>query len=247
MPKFNDDTLEQHQLTTGHFGFSAAKIADLQATEYTLVTIVLDESGSTSPFAKQMEECVKEIVKACRHSPRADNLLLRVVHFGSNLREVHGFKMLEQCNEGDYDGTYQSGGATALYDASENSVLASQAYADQLAQNDFLANGIVFVLTDGDDNSSKAGQAEVKAALEKCVTSEAMESMVSILIGVNVQQGHMATYLQNFKDNAGFTQFETLEHADSKGLAKLAAFVSKSISSQSQALGTGGPSKSLTF
>ena len=47
--------------------------------------------------------------------------------------------------------------------------------------------------------------------------------------------------------NAGFTQYIELADAKANTLAKLADFVSRSISSQSQSLNTGGPSKSLSF
>lgn len=245
MPKPTSHALEHHQNPTGHFGFSATRIEDLQATEYTLVTIILDESGSTSGFAAQMEKAVQAIVEACRKSPRADNLLLRLVNFGTRMREVHGFKLLEQCDPTDYAGIYQCGGSTALYDSAENGVQSSLTYAEQLAQNDFQINGIVFVLTDGDDNASSLGKNDVKAALRKCVATEAMESLISILIGVNVQSTYMAQYLDDFYQQAGFTQYIKLEDADAKILAKLADFISKSIVSQSHALGTGSASDVL--
>lgn len=250
MPKFNDMTLEQHTQGTGNYGFSAVKIEDLQATEYTLVTIVLDESGSTGGFRFEMEACIKEIVKACRQSARADFLLLRVVAFASRMSEIHGFLPLEQCNPDNYNncyGTNGNGASTALYDSSENAIRSSTVYAEQLANQDFDVNGIIFIITDGDDNESSSGQTEVKAALQNCTVSENMESMVSVLVGVNVQSPHLAQYLDNFNTNVGFTQYVKLEDANANTLAKLADFVSRSISSQSQALGTGGPSQSLTF
>lgn len=247
----NSLTLQQYNNPTGHYGFSAAQIEDLGATEYTLVTVIMDESGSTDNFKTELEKCVQAIVESCRKSPRADNLLLRLVAFGTRMREVHGFKLLEQCNASDYAGCYQSGGGTALFDSAENGIQSSLTYADKLSQNDFMCNGIVFILTDGDDNASsqrgQSGMTMVKHALEKCVTTEKMESLVSILIGVNVQQQSLAQYLDDFYNTAGFTQYVKLEDANAKTLAKLADFVSRSISSQSQALGTGGASQSLTF
>jgi hypothetical protein len=57
----------------------------------------------------------------------------------------------------------------------------------------------------------------------------------------------MKAYLDNFKRQAGFTQMVALDDANDKTLAKLAAFVSKSISAQSAALGTGGTSQSLSI
>jgi hypothetical protein len=247
MPKFNSQTLEQHQNPTGHFGFSAVKLEDLGATEYTLVTIILDESGSTSPFKDDMEKCIQAAVKACCKSPRADNLLLRLVAFGTNMREVHGFKLLEQCDPADYIGVYQCAGSTALYDSTENGIQSSLTFGEQLSRNDYTVNGIVFVLTDGDDNVSTLGCTEVKTALHRCVTTESMESLISILIGVNVKSNYIAQYLDNFHKQAGFTQYIKLEDANADTLANLADFISKSISSQSQALGTGGASQSLTF
>ncbi len=246
MPKF--DQMESRQVPGTHFGYTGTRLADLAgATEYTLCTIVLDESGSTEPFKNEMENVIKEIVKACRYSPRADNLMLRLVAFGTNYREVHGFKLLQACNVGDYDGVYGNGGSTALFDASCDAIEATKDYAKNLADNDYLCNACVFIVTDGADNASKFGAKQVKDALSKCVQSEALESLVSVLIGVNVNDPYIANFLNDFNKLAEFTQYVELKDASEKTLAKLAAFVSKSISSQSQALGSGGPSASLTF
>ena len=166
MPKSNSQPLKEHKNPTGRYGFSATKIEDLQATEYTLVTLVLDESGSTDSFEKQIERCVQGIVEACRRSSQADNLLLRLVAFGTTMREVHGFKLLEQCDPSNYDNLLQPAGCTALYDSAENGIRSSLTYAEQLSRNAFLTNGIVFVLTDGDDNASLLGMSDVKAALQ---------------------------------------------------------------------------------
>jgi uncharacterized protein YegL len=247
MPKF-DDVLESRKVPGTHFGYTGTRLADLTgATEYTLCTVVLDESGSTEWFRTDMEKCIKEIVKACRYSQRADNLMLRLVAFGTNYREVHGFKLLQSCNPDDYDGCYGSGGSTALYDATCDAVEATKDYAKSLVDSDYLCNACVFVLTDGADNASKFSAKQVKEALAKCVQSEALESLVSVLVGVDVTDTTIAGFLQNFNKEAGFTQYVELKDASEKTLAKLAAFVSKSISSQSQALGSGSGSASLTF
>ena len=108
-------------------------------------------------------------------------------------------------------------------------------------------HGIVFVITDGEDNASTLGVQHVRAALSRAVTSEAMESLVSVLIGVNVKDRRIGGYLQDFKNEAGFTQYVEIGSANAKTLAKLADFVSRSISAQSQALGTGGSSQTLGF
>lgn len=247
MGKFDDDQdMDLHKLAgASNYGYSAAKIQDLTAPEYTLVTLVCDESGSTSGFVKEMEAAVREVVKACRHSPRADYLLLRLVNFGTSLREVHGFKLLEHCDLADYDGFYKAGGSTLLFDTSKNAIDASTDYARQLRDNDYTVNGIAIVITDGDDTHSTFTARNVGESLGNCVKSEAMESFVSVLIGVNLNDAHMKSRLDNFNTQAGFTRFLALDDASESTLAKVANFVSKSISSQSQALGTGGPSQAI--
>ena len=247
MPVLNDPGLDQIDLPNSHYGYSATRIEDLGATEYTIVTIACDVSGSTAPFIFDMEAAIVRIVQACKFSPRADNLLLRLVAFDDQLAELHGFKLLENCNLADYGGCLHAGGSTALYDAAENAVASTVNYGQQLAAGDFSANAILFVITDGMDNASKLPARQVKTALAGAVTSEALESVVSILIGVNVQDREVGRHLRQFHGEAGFTQYVELEQADAKTLARLAEFVSQSISAQSQALGTGGQSQSLVF
>ena len=70
---------------------------------------------------------------------------------------------------------------------------------------------------------------------------------MSVLIGVSVQDPEVSRYLKKFHVDAGFTQYVELDQADAKTLARLAKFVSQSISAQSQALGTGGGSQQLVF
>jgi hypothetical protein len=53
--------------------------------------------------------------------------------------------------------------------------------------------------------------------------------------------------LDNFKKEAELDEFIDIGSATKSSLSKLANFVSQSISSQSQALGSGGTSKLLSF
>ena len=247
MPILNDASLDQVTLPNSHYGYSATRLEELGATEYTVVTVACDVSGSTADFIFDMEAAITRIVMACKSSPRADNLLLRLVAFDDTLSEIHGFKLLENCNLADYGGVLRAGGSTALYDTAENVVSSTIDYGRQLLAGDFSANGILFVITDGMDNASRLPAREVKAALSRAVKSEALESVVSVLIGVNVQDPHAARFLRQFHTEAGFTQYVELDKADAQTLARLAEFVSRSISAQSQTLGTGGASQPLVF
>jgi len=247
MPILNDASLEPVTLPNSHYGYSATRLEELGATEYTVVTVACDVSGSTAGFIFDMEAAVARVVEACKSSPRADNLLLRLVAFDDTLAEVHGFKLLENCDLADYGGVLRAGGSTALYDAAENAVTSTVDYGRRLLAGDFSANAILFIITDGMDNASCRPAHAVKDALAAALKSEALESFVSVLIGVGVQDAQAARFLRQFQREAGFTQYVELDKADARTLARLAEFVSRSVSAQSQALGTGGASRPLVF
>jgi uncharacterized protein YegL len=247
MPILDSDNMDRHVDGTG-YGFSAKRIELLGASEYTLVGVATDVSGSVCDFLAEIAACVSQIVRACRRSPRADNLLLRIASFDNHVQEIHGFRPLSECNPDDYLGTFEIGGNTALFDAACNVVESVARYGKDLVAQDFAVNGIVFVITDGDDNASRMTVQSLKTALRDAVRGESLESLVSVLVGVNTDaQSGLNRYLEAIARDAGFTQYVAIGKADDKVLAKLAEFVSRSISSQSQALGTGGPSQVFTF
>lgn len=230
--------------TVGGFHFSGVRPETLGATEYTLVTLVLDKTGSVLGFADALFKVKKTVVEACRKSPRADYLLLRVIEFNSKVDEVHGFKPLSQIDVNDYQ-TPDCRGLTALRDATYSAVGATNAYAKTLADQDYLTNAIVIIATDGDDNDSRTTEADVAEQIKQGVTGEVLESMRTVLVGVNAAQ--YQAELDAFKQAVGIDQYVDVSEATPQRLAKLADFVSRSISAQSQALGTGGPSQALTF
>jgi uncharacterized protein YegL len=249
MPKFMND-MEKRSIGGTHFQFSGKKIDTLGATEYTLAVLVIDRSGSVFGYEGNINKAVQEVVKSCRRSPRADNLLLRVVTFDHDVEEFHGFKTLMDCNEADYASVCVPRCTTALYDATYNGIMSAVQYGKDLIDNDFAVNCALFVITDGADNASTVTRKMVADALAQARQSESLESIMPVLIGVgdgSDDQTGLGGYLQDFKDEAGFQQYISIDRADEKKLAKLGGFISQSISSQSQALGSGGGSKSLSF
>jgi len=246
-----DKDLEQLNAGSG-YKFSATKIKDLGATEYTLATIVIDASGSVSGFAVQLEQALKTIFKACDKSPRREYLMLRIVQFNSRLTELHGFKLLGSINEKDYDNILQIGGSTALFEAMDEAIQATSTYGKQLTSQDFLCNSIVVVVTDGENNDGAINTGDlvvdsnvVKKSLANARKAENLESILLILVGVTNDDVTLNTYLQTVKDEAGCDQYVSIGKATPGKIAKLADFVSKSISSTSTALGSGVASTPL--
>jgi len=230
----------------GGFAFTGARFDKLGSTDYTLVTIAVDETGSTLGFERELAKMLRTAVDACRKNPRSDNILLRVIYFSSKYKdgvsEIHGFKPLADIDTSAYP-VPSPGGLTPLCDATYSSLHATNVYGQQLADQDFGVNAIFFIITDGAENDSTATMQMVKTEQERARTSEQLESLISILVGINAKPCQAA--LDQFKDEAGITHYRDAGDATPRNLAKLAAFVSASVSSQSQALGTGGPSQNI--
>lgn len=230
----------------GNFTFQGTRIDRLGASEYTLVTILVDESGSVSMFADELRKMLVAAVDACKKSPRSENLLVRVLTFSSKydrgVNEIHGFKPLAEIDTGGYPDLHP-GGMTPLCDAAFSMVGAMNVYGKDLADQDYGVNGIGFIITDGCENASVSSMRDVQEEIKKSARQEIMESMVTILVGVNASGS--ARELNAFQQEAGMTHFVDAGDATPQRLAKLAAFVSRSVSSQSQALGTGGPSQNI--
>jgi uncharacterized protein YegL len=183
----------------------------------------------------------------CRLSPIADNLMYRVTAFANTLREIHGFKLLADCNEGDYDNCFRFGGGTSLFDASRNGIDAMTAYAASLRAAEYdKVNGVVFIITDGMDNGSAWKAKHVRESLEKCVSSETIESLMTFLIGVNIFESDVIKALQDYQDEVQFNHYIRLENASDQNMAKLANFVSQSVSATRKSLGTGAAAPGLS-
>ena len=244
MPRFvNDNEMTTYQIGGG-FNFNGARISDLGATEYTLVTIAIDVTGSVAGFEDELRQMLITAVEACQKSPRSDNLLVRLITFSSGLgvNEIHGFTLLSDIDPQAYP-RFAPNGLTNLYDATFSAVTATVKYGEDLMDNDFLANGIVFIVTDGYDNASTMTAASIAQQCNLARTGEKLESLMTILIGVNASS--YQNQLDAFRNVAELDQYIDAGEATPGKLAKLAAFVSQSVSSQSQALGTGGPSQAI--
>jgi uncharacterized protein YegL len=245
MPRLDGLDVETHTMP-GNFTFTGARIAGLGATEYTLVDIEVDMSSSVSSFRADLISAIETAIGACLKSPRSDNLLVRVAAFSNRYpkgtSEIHGFIPLADIDSAVYQ-NLTPGGATPLRDAVFMGVGAMNAYAKMLSDQDFLANGITFIITDGEENDSSTSAQMVRDEIAKTMRAETLESHVSVLIGINA--GGSSAALSSFQSEIGITQYIDAGAATKGNLAKLAAFVSQSISSTSQAIGTGGPSQSI--
>lgn len=240
----------QVQGTGTHLAFSSVRLQKLDETSYTLVTLVLDVTGSLSGFEKQIREAVKTVVDSCKKHGRKDMILIRILAFSTSygMVELTGFMPVLQVDPSSFDflNTLQCSGMTNLYDATYNALAATRVFAKQLSDQEFPVNALIVVATDG-GNTERNGMSvqDVAAEMRNLTQKEICESCLSILIGLNAQ--NCSQELSDFNKDAGFTQYEPLNNLNADKFARMADFISRSISAQSQALTTGQASAPLTL
>lgn len=224
-------------LQHGNYHFTAVGLNRVATDAVAAVTLVVDISESVDAFKDDMERCLDSAIQACKLSPNHDTLHIRVLVFNHNLQELTGFMPL--ADHPSYVGKLHPSGLTALVDANLNALHGTQGYAKTLRASDYSCNGTIICITDGEGN---AGNERDPAKIRSLVTQvlehdRALESLQMILVAVNATA--CARRLDEFHKLAGFNQFVDIGEATPRKLAKLAQFVSKSVSSSSQALGTG--------
>lgn len=233
------------QMTAGSgYQFSAVNLDDVEAAEVTLVTLVVDTSYSLMGQARSLERMIKAAIGSCQKSPRAENVMVRVVTFNTTDHEKHGFKLLSAIGLDDYDNTILTQGSTLLFDSAAHALEAVQTYSSGLNARKYLNNAILFFITDGEDTHSTYTPTRIKELISTIRKSEDLESLSTVLIGMNKEPRVQAT-LDTFKNEADLDYYHEMGDVTAESLAKLAGYISNSIQSSSTALGTGGPSKTL--
>jgi len=253
MPKLKDIDASEIGKTSFGFNYSHIGVDKLEASNYTIVHITTDKSGSVAGFSKELEDINKTCVESCQDSPESENLLIRSTAFDSDLsgvdiEELHGYTLLSAIDPNQYDGSIIPRGGTPLYDATLDAILSLTDFGQKVWEDQHICNSILFVITDGDENDSQNKDVKiVREAMDELHRHEQIESFVSILIGLNTSNQRVADFLNNYHKDAGFDAYIDIKNSTKKELAKLAKFVSQSVSSQSQHCGSGGPSQIVDY
>ncbi len=232
--------------TPNQFQFSAIEMDKLDASEYTLVGICVDESSSVHAFKQTLEDAMGTVLESCQKHPRSENILMRTTAFSSGgIREINGFTTIGSADKNMF--VVNPGGMTPLWDATLESIETIESYAQSLSDQDYFVNACIYLITDGFENASSrvTRMTQIKDAMNKIRTTESLESIKTVLIGVNDE--NLMDELTEFKNEAGFDEYVSVSDATPSSLAKLAQWISQSISSTSQALGSGSPSQAVNF
>ena len=157
------DVMVENLNETVLMGCVGASLDDLDASEATLVSVVLDMSSSMQPYRAAVIDAYGAMRSALAGSKAAASILLSTWVFNGTPNLLHGYQPVGW-NAPLGPAEYAPDGCTALYDALLGCMTGLVAYGQALLDNGVPNRRVLFVLSDGEDNSSRASALDVRTA-----------------------------------------------------------------------------------
>ncbi len=198
----------------------------LDATEATIVSVAIDRSGSMSPHVQAVVDGFNEMISALQKSKAASNILVNLWFFDTTPSLAYAYTKIEDVQPLTPAG-YRPTGGTALYDTVLSALTNLAVYGQQLTDNGVPNRRVLFVLTDGDNNSSRAQALDVRTALAGALRQEMYTLAFAGFGGMDL------TYLAN---EMGFPPGNITNGKNPSDLRRIFGQVSQSISRVSQGI-----------
>jgi uncharacterized protein YegL len=197
---------------------------DIEVDETINAVFVIDTSYSVSGYVNDLNYAFNDFIQSMQKSHVADKLFVSLIEFSEKVEVTSGFRPVSSIPAMDF--SRKLGGWTSLYDASLTGLKNAVDYRQNLENSGVETKTLLFVITDGEDNSSKNPPSKIKSIMEKLKKDEhSAFSFTSVLFGV----GNQANFEKAQKDMG-------IEHlakigTSGKEIKKMIGFISQSISS----------------
>lgn len=195
---------------------------EIQVDETINAVFVIDVSPSINAYVQHLNHAFNDFVTTMQKSHVADKLLVSLIEFNEKVKVRNGFQPITQLSPIQFT---PSGSGTALYDATLKGLENAIQYRTNLEASGVLTKTLLFVITDGEDNSSKSLAKRVKTEMETVISKEQNAfSFVSILFGVG-----NATSFQKAQQEMGI-QYLAQVGTSGDEIKRMIGFISQSIS-----------------
>jgi von Willebrand factor type A domain len=211
-------------------GAAGVDAEDIQASEVTLITLVLDKSSSIGQRGLERAVCEGEhtLIDSFAGSREKDAVLVALWTFDSAAKVHHGYVPVDDATRLQPGRDYTTGGCTHLYDTFVDACAANVAYAQRLRDAGTPVRSVLVVVTDGEDVGSAKPARTCKRLAEDLTKSE---QFVLAFVGVGTDVDFMQVARNmGFRDDCILVQ----KDATPSGLRKAFQMVSKSAIRASQ-------------
>lgn len=204
---------------------------ELAADEVINVVIAVDVSYSMRPKADALNAAYNEFINHFKGSHVAEKLMVSLIEFNDKIAKHTGFRPITDLD--DIDFSQEIDGCTALFDAVKEGLQNALQYREDCEESGINCKTLLFVITDGEDNSSAASSsAEINQRLNDLFQEERNAfSFTTILLGLGNE-----SYFRDAAQEMNFDHVATGSDS-AQDIRKMINFISASISSVSQGQG----------
>lgn len=223
----DNELQDQFSLLGGAGGFNIGNFdpSKIQEEEVILVAIAMDISPSVKAFEGELNTAFTSFIEEMQQAHVADKLMVKVIEFNEKVTEKTGYMPIKSIDPKTFV-FKASGGSTALVDAAKKAIEATVDYRTHLESTGINVKVLVFVITDGEENSSSARFSDVATMLEAINKEERnVFSFETILFGIGTST---ASFTQS-KNDLHFKHLAVVGQS-AKEIRKMIGFISASIS-----------------
>ena len=154
-------------------GAAGKALEDITATDVTLVTVLLDASGSIRH--RNLEAAIRDghsaLLTAFSGAKEGGSILLAVWTFNSQMDVLCSYLPVDEAAKLNAK-NYSAIGSTKLYDTWCDALAANVAYAQRLRDGGTPTRSVVIVITDGEDVGSRKTSGECSKLSRELLASE---------------------------------------------------------------------------
>ncbi|MBN2610033.1 MAG: VWA domain-containing protein [Bacteroidales bacterium] len=218
------DNLNLHDFNIDFGNFDPGEIS---SDETINAVLIVDVSPSVAAYVKDMNTAFKDFLEEMQKSHVAEKLMVSIIEFNEKTIVRSGFQPVSSIDPAAIL-FRPCGSGTALYDAVLAGITNALNYRTNLENSGVNCNTLIFIITDGEDNSSGNQAAKVRKVLDDTLKGEKNAfSFESILFGV----GNDADFEKAQKD-MGIRHLAKIGNSG-KEIRKMIGFISASISKSS--------------
>ena len=221
--------MENYALPDFNIDFGNFDPQEITSDETINAVLAIDISPSVNAYIKDMNEAFADFIREMQNSHIAEKLMVSIVEFNDSVAIRNGFQPIDTL-QADQISFRPCGAGTALYDAVLTSIGNAVNYRTNLENSGVNCKTLVFVITDGEDNSSKVTAKKVKDVLDAILAKEQSAfTFETILFGV----GNDA-HFEKAQQEMGIKNLARVGNTG-KEIRKMIGFISASISNSSVA------------
>lgn len=152
-------------------GCVGANVDNLNTDDVTLLSVILDESGSMSAVQSDVIDAFNQMTRALFDSKSRDSILVSAWAFSDRAKLLFNYTPIDQVPDLTF-AQYSPHGNTALFDATIDGFTGIVGYGQNLGMSGIRSRRIVVVLSDGADNASKRSSAAVNTIAQDLLKQE---------------------------------------------------------------------------